>query len=596
LIVDKAGGVRGDARGEIILKKNSIAPFVPIKDYSYLIRAEFTDNKLVTQFTFLKIPITVMIMPGKFEIYAWDERIFPLNEGKQVASLPEIGGAINKKHKLPWELREAHFVTRWSKNNTDPELITPSGLRITKHSTYPGISYQKLVEAKLAFYIIKQPEGGLWTFVVPNENSIGKARCSVAIYENGPSFHFRKVTPLGGNTIRIEWSQSGGKETKIDLLYGSCSGTEAKRLIASSRSIGSGRLEWLWDTSQVQPGQYYIYARITDTTSPPIVLRYDKPMKIGPSIGINPPQNIQVRLRNSQVHVIWTHANSSQVEYYKLYYGVSSEDASPKQFISCRSTQNHIILDTEHLKPGRCYDIALSAVYGTKQESALSPIKKVVYKCRGVNNLPTFITKPKTTAVVDKKYVYKAKATDLDNNKVSYALQQSPFGMRINSKTGEIVWLPEEQQIGRHWIELLAIDSKGGVEFQNYTLTVMSPSSEGQFEFRPLACGAQQGLMLIYRNPHLNLEREQFDQLAGKLGSGYGPYETPINLMETEQDSGIFTAFIPLEKIQSIAYVPYGLISASTADLNNIKMDEIRVRLEGENRMEFDSFRILRQN
>jgi hypothetical protein len=248
------------------------------------------------------------------------------------------------------------------------------------------------------------------------------------------------------------------------------------------------------------------------------------------------------------------------------------------------------------LKPGRCYDIALSAVYGTKQESALSPIKKVVYKCRGVNNLPTFITKPKTTAVVDKKYVYKAKATDLDNNKVSYALQQSPFGMRINSKTGEIVWLPEEQQIGRHWIELLAIDSKGGVEFQNYTLTVMSPSSEGQFEFRPLACGAQQGLMLIYRNPHLNLEREQFDQLAGKLGSGYGPYETPINLMETEQDSGIFTAFIPLEKIQSIAYVPYGLISASTADLNNIKMDEIRVRLEGENRMEFDSFRILRQN
>ena len=116
------------------------------------------------------------------------------------------------------------------------------------------------------------------------------------------------------------------------IKSGSCSGTEAKRLIASSQNIGSGKLEWLWDTSRAQPGQYYIYARITDTTNPPIVLRYDKPIKLDPTIGINPPQNIRVRLRNNHVHVEWTHANLAQVEYFKLYYGVSTEDASLKIF------------------------------------------------------------------------------------------------------------------------------------------------------------------------------------------------------------------------------------------------------------------------
>lgn len=599
LVVDKAGEVRGEASGQVVIKKGSICNSLPLKDIcSPYFTAEFTNNKLVISFPIwiwlAKIPITVELTPGSLTVYAWDEVIFPWDKENQRNRSYDNSSLMVKRHQLPKGLREAHFITRWSKNNADPELITPSGLHISKDSSLPGISYHKFDGARLAFYIVRQPEAGLWTFVIPNESNLGSIRCSVAKYDYGPAFHFRKVTALDGKAVRIEWSQSGGKETKVDLLYGSLLGKEAKMLLASSRKT-AGKLEWIWDASRVKPGQYYIYARITDETSQPIVLRSAKPVKIDPSVGINPPQNVHVKLRNNRVHVYWAHPNPSRVDYFKLYYGTAAEDSSLRQFISCRSTQNHIVLDAENLKPGRTYDIALSAVYKSNQKSDLSAAKSVVYRCRGMNNLPAFSTLPKGSAVVDKKYVYLAKATDMDNNKISYALEKAPLGMRINSRTGEIAWIPNDKQVGMYWIKVLAIDNKGGVEQQQYTLAVLQPKIEGDMELRPLICGSQQGLMLIYRNAHLNLVRDQFETLTGRLGSGRGYYEIPISLVETQQDSGLFTTFIPLETMQSVAFLPQGLMPASTAELSSPLVDEIQVRLDGENRTEVGSYRYLRQ-
>ena len=78
-------------------------------------------------------------------------------------------------------------------------------------------------------------------------------------------------------------------------------------------------------------------------------------------------------------------------------------------------------------------------------------------------------------SIVDKAYSYPIQATDENGDSVSYRLVESPKSMTIDSNTGKIAWAPKTANLGNHNIVIEAIDGRGGVTAQRFTLTVTTP-------------------------------------------------------------------------------------------------------------------------
>ncbi|MBD2466015.1 putative Ig domain-containing protein, partial [Oscillatoria sp. FACHB-1407] len=90
----------------------------------------------------------------------------------------------------------------------------------------------------------------------------------------------------------------------------------------------------------------------------------------------------------------------------------------------------------------------------------------------GPNIPPVIRSIPITQAGVEQEYVYRALATDAENDTLTFSLPfRKPVGMTISS-SGIIRWTPAANQQGSHVIDVRVTDSRGGESTQTYTLEV----------------------------------------------------------------------------------------------------------------------------
>jgi len=64
------------------------------------------------------------------------------------------------------------------------------------------------------------------------------------------------------------------------------------------------------------------------------------------------------------------------------------------------------------------------------------------------NSAPVLDSTPPTSVKVEYPYTYDVKATDLEDDVLTYSLLTFPEGMTIDSSTGVITWTPTKEQIG----------------------------------------------------------------------------------------------------------------------------------------------------
>jgi len=87
------------------------------------------------------------------------------------------------------------------------------------------------------------------------------------------------------------------------------------------------------------------------------------------------------------------------------------------------------------------------------------------------NHAPVITSTPITIALVDELYTYDVKATDSDNDILTYSLTTNPIGMTIDSVTGEISWTPISSQIGDNDVSVEVSDGEE-IATQSFIITV----------------------------------------------------------------------------------------------------------------------------
>ncbi len=84
---------------------------------------------------------------------------------------------------------------------------------------------------------------------------------------------------------------------------------------------------------------------------------------------------------------------------------------------------------------------------------------------------PHFASNPILQVLSEQRYLYRAAASDLNGDVLTFELVQGPNGMAVSSG-GVATWQPNDQQVGTHQVILRVSDGKGGIDLQAYTLTV----------------------------------------------------------------------------------------------------------------------------
>ncbi|KYC37632.1 hypothetical protein WA1_39915 [Scytonema hofmannii PCC 7110] len=89
------------------------------------------------------------------------------------------------------------------------------------------------------------------------------------------------------------------------------------------------------------------------------------------------------------------------------------------------------------------------------------------------NNIPLIQSHPVLSATPLSTYAYDVKATDADGDKLSYALDTASLDKGITlDNLGRLRWTPNTSNVGSHHVVLTVGDGNGGVQQQEYDLSV----------------------------------------------------------------------------------------------------------------------------
>lgn len=89
-----------------------------------------------------------------------------------------------------------------------------------------------------------------------------------------------------------------------------------------------------------------------------------------------------------------------------------------------------------------------------------------------ISNSPPQIISTPPISIEGVRYLYKVEAIDPDNDPITFTLKRGPKGMKIDKKTGQIIWDIKNEDKGSHFIEIEVTDDEGAKCIQNYTLVV----------------------------------------------------------------------------------------------------------------------------
>lgn len=108
---------------------------------------------------------------------------------------------------------------------------------------------------------------------------------------------------------------------------------------------------------------------------------------------------------------------------------------------------------------------------GASSEQAFS----VTVKAGEFNNAPKIEPIISITAKAGIPFEYSMKASDPEQDSITYLLDVAPDGMTIDRSTGILSWSPTERQIGKHQVQVRTIDARGKSSAIGFPVIVEQP-------------------------------------------------------------------------------------------------------------------------
>ena len=272
----------------------------------------------------------------------------------------------------------AIFLTMWGVDApVDFSAVSPSGKTYTKQN---NSQYTTVTENSQTVMAIDKPEAGEWT-VIPNA---AYDQFKVYSMDPAPVVMFEKPASVETDTdIRLLLNDFSDSLT-VTLFYNT-NRTDFNGIpITEITGFHDAILDYQWNTQNLPSGDYYIYCRVDNGNSTPVLLYAPGVIEVNNGNIFNTiPQNLKYKMANDTVVVSWDTPNDKQINYATVYY--KDDKAGTVLGQSCDGDSTSVLLD--RLIPGMRYQVWATYTDTLGEESGISNIVEFTYLMSG-NNPP----------------------------------------------------------------------------------------------------------------------------------------------------------------------------------------------------------------
>jgi|GEM_PF-330433 len=177
------------------------------------------------------------------------------------------------------------------------------------------------------------------------------------------------------------------------------------------------------------------------------------------------PETITITERGSGTYRYYVHDFTNR--YSAGYYGLARSGAVVKVFYGDREP---VVFSVPNQGGTAWHVFDLDGSTGV-----ITPVNSMGNQSEpGKIDYPEITSYPQTYATWNTRYTYQVKATDPDNDTLTYSLTQAPPGMAIDPATGLIEWTPSGTQAGYYSVTVKVDDGRCGEAVQQFSVYVNS--------------------------------------------------------------------------------------------------------------------------
>ena len=396
-----------------------------------------------------------------------------------------------------------------------------------------------------AFYTVDNPAVGQWDVYVP-----AMIDDSMEIFVNSPNLLpsirlLRPAVPDDANMIKWEANDFDDEASITFYFDDDNTGFDGWPVNDTEIKEGSKVNSITWDNTDVDPGEYYIYAVIEDSVNCPVRLYSEGTIVVEGKTNVIPPPTIHIgEVVDSTVSLAWT-----SVPGYPDCVVMFRDTLDAEESFVTGATVSDTTALVYGLIRGHTYEFRAAAVTSEGEIGQMSEGLTLKLTDLSGNNSPVITSlDPPLTAVVGELYEYQLTVEDDDGDFDRFELidrysGSTPEGIILVD--GLIQWHPDEEQTGVSFIEIWAIDLAGHSDTLKYILTILEPEMVNSADVR-LNSNTYRGLESVaYINVDyysLDLAENKIDTLQATVISSLDNTGLVIDCIETAQNSNEFNA------------------------------------------------------
>ncbi len=245
-----------------------------------------------------------------------------------------------------------------------------------------NIEYVENIDEKKAFYVINNPQLGEWEINFPDQDLY---YLDIFGANFAPSLKINSIEK-SGEDININWIDSDPDDDAIiNFYYDNDNGGNNGILISENISEDDNSNYYIWNTSDIPTGDYFIYGIIADEKNSPVISYSSNPIKVVNAYAPDAPVNLYYEISDTSVSLLWekTDENSS---YFLVYYSTEEYLGYSSDVYNVGDTTN---FEFKNLVPGKYYKFAITAIDSLYRQSEFSNVIEFQYTSLTQNNAPT---------------------------------------------------------------------------------------------------------------------------------------------------------------------------------------------------------------
>ena len=208
---------------------------------------------------------------------------------------------------------------------------------------------------------VLNPEAGNWTIIIPDATGLGQVQFDATRDGTAPTIQLTSpAADVSGPSVSIGYNvASSNPGATISLFYSTESGSRAGVPIVEGLAAPDGAGSYVWDTSGLPTGDYYVYAMISDNTHPPSFANAPGQVSIVQTGALEQVQGVTAKQAGGGgIALSWSDVPGAA--YYQVDYADQATGSAGWQTTITNGDVDQILIGD--LVPGDDYQFQVAAV------------------------------------------------------------------------------------------------------------------------------------------------------------------------------------------------------------------------------------------